>query len=280
MTVLGGVEEIAVRRWIAGRKLEDAVAAVKELNAKGMDGIINHLGEKVVYRAHARAAVKASMDIIDAIKLNKLGADIAVKLTDLGLNMDVAFCSKNYNDVARYAKSKGVFVWIDMEECGFVDDTIKIYSSMVKSGNVGICIQSYLKRSIDDVRKLDRKAVIRLVKGAYADRAGGFQTRREATGNYVLLMDYIFRNFGRFTIATHDSSLIDIALKMNRKYRRDVTYAMLRGVRSNYALELARKGEKVAVYVPFGEDILGYAYRRLKELSNLKLIARSILGGR
>jgi proline dehydrogenase len=279
MTVFGALEEAAARRWIAGRKLDDAVRAAKELNARNVGAVINHLGEGVLDRTQAKRAVKISFEVIDAIRTHNLKADIAVKLTDLGLDIDPSFCNKNYAGIVNYAKKKGVFVWIDMEEYRFVDNTIKIYSGMARSGNAGICIQSYLKRSLDDVRKFDKRAVIRLVKGAYTDKEHGFPTRKEATGNYVLLMDHIFKNFGRFTIATHDSALIDIALMMNRRYKRDVTYAMLRGVRNNYAFNLAQKKQKVAIYVPFGEEIMGYTYRRLKELSNLKLIVRSIFGG-
>ncbi len=279
MTTVGAITEIAARRWIAGRKLDDAVRATEDLNAKDAAAIINHLGEGVSSRSEVTQAVKTSLEIIDAINAHELNADLSVKLTDLGLAIDGEFCSKNYAEVVKYAKGKGVFVWIDMEEHKFVDKTIGLYSSMLRSGNVGICIQSYLRRSMDDVKGLDKDAVIRLVKGAYTDREHGFATRKETTGNYVLLMDYMFRNFEHFTLATHDSSMVDIALKMNKKYRRDVTYAMLKGVRNEYALDLARKGEKVAIYVPFGEEIFGYTYRRLKELSNLKLIVRSVLGG-
>jgi len=279
MTAVGSVVEIAARRWVAGRELGDAIRATEDLNTNKIGAIINHLGEGIRDRSQAKHSVKTSMEIIDAIKLRGLRADLTVKLTDLGLDIDPALCSKNYAEVVKHAKSRGVFVWIDMEEYRFVDDALRIYSSMLRGGNTGICIQSYLRRSMDDVRKLDKRAVIRLVKGAYTDKEHGFPTRKEATANYVLLMDYIFKNFGRFTIATHDPSLIDIALKMNKRYKKDVTYAMLRGVRSNYVRELARSGEQVAVYVPFGEEIFGYTYRRLKELSNLKLIVRSLFGG-
>jgi proline dehydrogenase len=279
MTIFDSLAEIPARRWIAGRKLEDAINTVRELNSAGLSAIINHLGEDVTDKAYVKNAVKTSMDIIDAIRRNKLKADLAVKLTDLGLDIDFGFCSKNYKEVVKYAKRKGVFVWIDMEEAEFVGETIKIYSSAIKMGNVGICIQSYLKRSMEDLEKLDKRAVIRLVKGAYVDKVNGFRTRKETTGNYVLLMDYIFKNFKHFTIGTHDSSLIDIALSMNNKYKRDVTYAMLKGVRNDYAVEIAKKKQKVSIYVPFGEEIIGYTYRRLKELSNLKLIIKSIIGG-
>ncbi len=273
------LEKIVAGKWIAGATIDDAIDATRKLNKQGIRGIINCLGEEYGRLDYVDRAVSRYMNLINLIKRAKVGADIAVKLTELGLIIDKGLAERNYAKIVAFAKKNGVFIWIDMEEEKFVSDSLGIYRRFIKSGNTGVCIQSYLRRSMNDLESLPKGATIRLVKGAYSNsREVAFQTRKETTDNYYELMEYTFKNFWRFTIATHDSDIIERARRLNKKYRRDVTYAMLKGIRTKLALELRQKGLKVSVYVPFGEEWVRYSYRRFKELSTAVLVVRSFIG--
>ncbi len=276
----GFFERIFAGRWIAGQNIEDALKEAKRLNGLGITAIINYLGEGYHKRDAVEDAVQTYLTLILEIRKRRLRADVSTKITELGDLLDKKLVLENYAKIVNFAAKNKVFVWLDMEEHRFVDDTIKLYMLKVGKGNTGICIQSYLRRSLKDLKRLPANATIRLVKGAYSEsRRVAFQSREETTENYVLLMKLMFKRFRRFTIATHDSKMLQKAIELNRAYRRDVTYAMLKGVRNGYLVALAEKGEKTAVYVPFGRVWIPYSYRRLKERSNLKLILRSLFGG-
>ncbi len=280
MGLSGFAERLFAGRWIAGPHTSDAIARARELNGMGIKAIINYLGEGVKDREAVDRVMETYAELIGEVGRSGVRADISVKPTELGMLVDRKLLYSNYRTIVRRAKRRGIFVWIDMEESKYVTETIKLYESMAGSGNTGICVQSYLKRSAADLKELHRhSSTVRLVKGAYGGtEKEAYQNRRDTTDNYYRLMPYLFANFRRFTIATHDTDIIETAVRMNRKHRRDVTYAMLTGIRMRYAAELARR-EKVSVYVPFGEQWIKYSYRRIKELSNFILITRSLFGG-
>ncbi len=274
-------ERLFAGKWIAGPGIEDAVRVSRKFNKNGMRTIINYLGEEYKDAESVEQSVRICLALIAEVKRRGLRADVTVKPTQIGMLIGKSVFKRNYKMLIDCAKRNGVFLWFDMEEAWSVSGTIEMYNAFVHSGNTGICIQSYLKRSLGDVKKLAKKnAIIRLVKGAYnTPDGGGYKNREDTTKNYMEMMEYMFAHCKRFTIGTHDSKVVTAALKLNKKYKRDVTYAMLNGIRNNYALRLARSGEKVSIYVPFGEAWIPYSYRRLKELSNLKLIIRSMFGG-
>ncbi len=270
-------ERIFARRWIAGPGLDDALAIVRRLNSRGISAQINYLGEAFREKSRVKESVDMYLRIINEIKNHRLKADVALKLSEIGLGVGVSFARENYSKIVNFALSRGIFVWIDMEEHELIDDTLSIYRSFIKNGNVGVCIQSYLKRSEADLQKIARLGgVIRLVKGAYSESTEISYKEPLRTSNYLKLMDYLFAYSKKFMVATHDTNMIDTALELNKKYKRKVTYAMLLGVRNKYAIELA-KIERVSIYVPFGERWTKYAFRRLREASNLKLIIKSLI---
>ncbi len=276
----GFFERLFAGRWIAGPEVEDALREARRLNRLGIAAIINYLGEEYHRRNVVDDAVKTYIRLIREIGKRKLKADISTKITELGDLIDKGLAEENYSKIVDFASKNGVFVWLDMEEHRFVDDTFRLYVSKVKKGNTGICIQSYLRRSLGDIKRLPGGATIRLVKGAYSEPGRiAFQTREKTTENYSVLMSYVFKHFDRFTIATHDTSLLQKAIEANKIRRKNVTFAMLKGVRSNYARKLAIDGMKVSVYVPFGKEWIPYSFRRLREAGNLKLIFRSVFGG-
>lgn len=276
----GFFEKLFAGKWIAGPDVADAIAEAERLNRLGIAAIINYLGEAYHRKEVVDNAVGTYLSLIAEIRRRKLRADISMKITELGYLIDKKTAFSNYSRIVDLAAKNKIFVWLDMEEHRFVDDTIRIYLSKMKKGNTGICIQSYLRRSMRDVGKLPNGATIRLVKGAYSESEDiAFQTRKSTTENYAVLMYYIWNKFDRFTIATHDKELLQIAFGLEKRQKREVTYAMLKGVRNKYAAELAKSGKRVAVYVPFGREWMPYSLRRLREASNLKLIVRSVFGG-
>ena len=271
------IEKALAGRWIAGSKINDAIAVGKKFNSHGIKVIVNYLGEGLRDKAQVKDSIRAYNGLILAIRKADIDAEISVKASQLGLSISRSLAEKNYSRLVKVARKSGIFVWLDMEEHRYVDETIGLYKTELRGGGVGICIQSYLKRSHDDLRGLVRlKAVVRLVKGAYKTNSRmAYGSRQMTTENYVRLMTYLFKNADGFTIATHDLSIIEEAIEQNRSYRRNVTYSMLNGIRNAEAVRLAATN-KVAVYVPFGERWLDYAFRRLKEEGHLTLIIRSI----
>ncbi len=274
----GFAEKLLAGRWMAGAEVHNALEVARKLNDHGMRAIINYLGEAYTEQYKVEHAVDTYMRLIRYIEQTKSSADISVKMTQLGLLIGKDVAERNYAEILAAARRAKVFVWVDMEESTYVDDTIEIYTSHMYGDMCGICIQAYLKRSEKDLLSLlKRGATIRLVKGAYtSSRSKGYATRAEVTDNFAKLMSLLFGKGRSFTIATHDLTMIDMALKANKTAHKDVTYAMLKGIRNGFIEELAKQGEKVSVYVPFGEEWIPYSYRRLKEAGHLKLLLRSL----
>lgn len=285
MHVLDFLSEVGERllagRWIAGPRIFDAIRRAKALNALGMSAIINYMGEEFTNMRDVSEAVATQLRLVRTIRKNGIDASLTVKMTQLGLRISKKLAKRNYDRIVALARKNSVFVWLDAESQDTVEDAISIYEGQVRRRGVGIAVQSYLKRSEGNVRGLlKRRAVIRLVKGAYKESAKiAFGTKKETTKNYAVLMRHLFKAAKEFTIATHDSVLIDEAMTLNRSYRRKVTYAMLNGIRNNYAARLASQGNSVAIYVPFGTRWVEFSYRRLREASHLLLVLRSLLGG-
>ena len=265
-------------RWIAGPKIEDALYTTRRFNAKKISSIINYLGEMIRDRERARNTVSTYTELIKAINRENLKADITIKSTGIGLLIDYKFYFSNYEKIVEFAKKNNVFVWFDMEEFVYVDSVIKAYKSLISKANTGIAIQANLRRSQKDIEELVEKgATIRLVKGAYrTSTENSFPSRRETTHNYITIMEYLFSNAKRFTIASHDPNVISKALELHSKNKKDVTYAMLNGIRNKYAVHLASSSKKVALYLPFGTDWVAYSYRRIKGINSLKILTRSL----
>lgn len=272
------LEKAIAKRWIAGPKITDAIEASKKLNRFKIEAMINYLGEELKDKRAVNEAVSKYRELIEQISKEELKASISVKPSQLGLNIDEELCIRNYKDIASRCRRKMIFLWLDMESHIYVDRTIELYEKELKKGSVGICIQSYLKRSINDIKRLVKEgAVIRLVKGAYTESDLISYTRSGRKRNYYLLMEYLFKKSKRFMIGTHDMSIVSRALCLNRHYKRNMTIAMLNGIRNMYAVELVKQGVKVSMYVPFGPSWARYAYRRMMEPHNVILLMRSLL---
>jgi proline dehydrogenase len=282
-----GIGWRAASRFVAGTTIEDAIRVSKELNAKGINVTLDHLGEHTNTPAEASEATVHMLKALDEITKADLCANLSIKLTQIGLGLDEGACRRNLERVVQRAKARNNFVRIDMEDTPYTDQTIGLFQQMRKLGyrNVGVVLQSYLFRTEADARKLAAlKAPIRLVKGAYKeppDRA--FPKKADADANFDLvgkiLMDAA-KTSGRrqssvdgchpppVAIATHDEKRIEFALRYAKKIdlpRDAVEFQMLYGIRRDLQDQLSRDGHLVRVYVPFGTHWYPYYMRRLAE---------------
>lgn len=272
------IAKLFVGRWIPGPRIEDGIRFAEYLNSKGITTILNYLGEGVKDKKDIERTLSIYLSILENLK-NGINYQISIKPTQFGVPDYPDLAGQYYDKLVEEAGKYGIFVWVDIEESSTVDATIELYRRNIDKPNTGLCIQSYLKRSLDDVKSLvEDGGRIRLVKGAYVEPESiAYTSRDETTKNFSRIMDYLFEHENYFMIATHDLNLVNEALEKNRKYNRDFHIAMLNGIRNKEAHRLSMHGAKVALYVPFGEAWMSYAVRRLKETSNLRLVMRSLL---
>lgn len=268
------------RQWIAGETLDDAISRTRKANNAGIGGIINFLGEHVRDENEAKKNIEENQRILKAIEDSKLNASLSIKLTQLGLEIEKHLCLSNVEKIVGSAASKNIFVWIDMENSPYTEDTIYIYLEVFKKfKNVGIAIQSNLKRSESDVKRIAASGgIIRLVKGAYSEKTDiAYTSRKDITINYSKLMGYLFFKSPFFAIATHDDLLINEALVANYAHRKRIEFQMLLGVREELKKELVKKGLTVVDYIPYGMNWFPYSLRRIRERKrNILLVFRSI----
>lgn len=270
-------ERLFAGRWIAGPGINDAMRISKAMNSANITPILNYLGEDLAKRSEVSDSVSEYINLINAIHESGVKAVISLKPSQLGLSISYALAQNNYSRIAKIARKNGVFTWLDMEGHNTVADTKRMYYSELRRGRVGICMQAYLRRTGNDIEELlSRDGIIRLVKGAYKEDANtAFTTRAQITQNYAELMHRLFKSSAQFMIATHDPAMINLAFRLSKKTGKRPMYAMLNGIRNNYATKLAKR-EHVFLYLPFGRSWLPYASRRLREEGHLLLMVRSL----
>ncbi len=268
------------RQWIAGETLDDAVSRAIKENSVCIGAIINFLGEHVRNTEEAEKNVQENLRILQAIENSKLKASLSIKLTQLGLEIEKSLCLSNVEKIVSSATSKNIFVWIDMENSPYTGDTIDIYLGIFnKYKNTGIAIQSNLKRSESDVRRIAAAGgIIRLVKGAYTEKSDiAYTSRTDITINFSKLMAYLFYKSPYFAVATHDELLINEALEANKAHKKKLEFQMLLGVRDELKNELVKKSLTIVDYIPYGKNWFPYSVRRIRERKrNILLIFRSI----
>ncbi len=268
------------RQWIAGETLDDAIARAKKENNAGIRAIINFLGEHVKDEAEADNNVEENLWILRAIEESKTSASLSIKPTQLGLDIDKNLCLSKVEKIVSAASSKNIFVWIDMENAPYTQDTIDIYLEIIKKHkNAGIAIQANLKRSEGDVARIAASAgIIRLVKGAYSEKMEiAYTSRSDITRNFSKLMAYLFYKSPFFAIATHDDRLINEAIEANKTHQKKIEFQMLMGVRDELKRRLVKGGFTVVDYIPYGKNWFPYTTRRVRERKrNILLILRSV----
>ncbi|HKI91037.1 MAG TPA: proline dehydrogenase family protein [Gaiellaceae bacterium] len=266
------VVQLFSSRYMAGATLSEAVATVRRLNGAGKMATIDVLGEEITREDEARAIAQSYRDVFAEIERVGLDANVSVKPTALGLGLSYELCRENLESVVRHAASVGNFVRIDMEDSTTTDDTLRLYRELRQAGhdNVGVVLQAYLRRTLDDVAVLaDLRPNVRLCKGIYVEPASIAYTDDEAVrANFVRCLDALLGTRAYVGVATHDEWLIGEAERLLRGRglnRNRYEFQMLLGVREERAGELVAAGHRVRVYVPFGEHWYSYSLRRLQE---------------
>jgi proline dehydrogenase len=275
---------LGASRFVAGETLDDCLAVLAELNAKGLHANTTLLGEDVGSRDEATALVSEYCAVLDRIAERGLRANLALKLTQLGLLIDEDFAFENVAQLVDRAGERGNFVRIDMEHSGVVDATLRIYRRLRESGrtNAGCVLQAYLYRTPDDLEALLPLAPnLRVVKGAYLESAEiAYPHKRDVDAVYGRLLERALSGGAYVAIATHDERLIEHAAEFaeTHGYARDrFEFQMLYGVRPQLQLDLVARGFKVLVATPYGPQWYPYLMRRLAERpANLLFLVRNL----
>lgn len=262
-----------VLRFVAGETLDEAVAAVRELNHKGIMATLDHLGENVSSSAEARASADAYVEALDRIKDTVINCNASLKLTQMGLDIDEDLCLDNVARIVEKAKAHGNFVRIDMESSAYTDRTLGVFRKLWKEKgfrNVGVVLQAYLYRTEEDVREMNSLgARVRLCKGAYNEPPEvAFPKKADVDANYAKLARLLLREGNYPGIATHDERLIAHVKKYAASRGIDSAkfeFQMLYGIRRETQDELVRQGYNMRVYVPYGKEWYPYFMRRLAE---------------
>lgn len=260
-------------RFVAGERLDEAVVAVRALNAKGITASLDLLGESVTNEREARAAASEYVTILGRINEERLDANVSVKLTAMGLDISQELCVSTMHEVLDRAQAYHSFVRLDMESSAYTDRTLRLFEERLYPAykdNVGIVLQSYLYRTWSDVeRAIQLKCRVRLCKGAYKEPASvAFSEKKDVDANYVKCMQALLEHGNYPGIATHDPAIIDEAKRFVAERGIDHSrfeFQMLYGVRRDLQEQLVREGYRMRVYVPFGTQWYPYLMRRLAE---------------
>jgi proline dehydrogenase len=277
----------AASRFIAGTTLEDAMRVVRELNARGINATLDHLGEHTSTPEEAQQAADDIFATLDALGADPgIRSNVSIKLTQIGLGLDESLCAENLERILARARQNNNFIRIDIEDTPYTDKTINLYYAMREKGydNVGMAVQSYLYRAEADTRRMVQDGTtIRLVKGAYnepPDKA--FPRKADVDANFDLLTkilvdaslanNSVLSEDGRVppipAIATHDDKRITFAKNYAEKTglpKSGLEFQMLNGIRRDLQENLVKEGYPVRVYVPFGTHWYPYFMRRLAE---------------
>lgn len=282
----GKLTKNVVKRFIAGDDLESAIGVIKELNAKGIGGILDLLGEGVSDLQGAEAAAAEYIASIRRIQETGIDTTVSVKLTQLGLAFDKGQCIDHLRRIAAEAQAIDVVVEIDMEQAGYVFDTIDVYRLLhVDFPELRLALQTYLRRTPVDLETMAiLRPKVRLVKGAYSEsETVAFQRKDEIDGQYRFLTEWLFEKGTDPAIASHDEALIKHAQAValaNGVGKDGFEFQMLYGIREKLQEELAAQGYRVRIYVPFGSAWYPYLMRRMAERpANLRFFIRALVRG-
>jgi proline dehydrogenase len=276
---------LGASRFVAGEDLDACVTVLRGLNERGLYANTTLLGEDVLEEAETRKVVEEYLRILTRLHAEKLRANVALKLTHLGVDIDEELACVNVKRVVERAAELGNFIRIDMEYSALVDPTLRIYRRLRESGldNVGTVLQSYLYRTHDDLESLLPLAPnLRLVKGAYLEpESVAYPKKEDVDASYLRLVERSLTGSGYTAIATHDERMIEHALAFAEQKgvgRDRFELQMLYGVRPQLQLDLAARGYKVLVATPFGPEWFPFFTRRLAERpANLAFVVRTLV---
>lgn len=276
-------------RFVAGDTLEEALEAARTLNTADLSVSLDYLGESVASREEAEVGTEMAIRALERIAEQGLRANISIKPTQLGLDIDPAFCRENVERVLERARELGdgegeIFVRLDMESSEYTERTVALVEALWERGfrNTGTVLQSYLRRTPDDLeRLLALGARVRLVKGAYQEPdTVAYPDKAEVDQKFVEEMRTLLERGSYPAIATHDEAIIDVTRRFafeNGIPKESFEFQMLYGVRRDVQQRLREEGYNVRVYVPFGDSWYPYLMRRLAERpANLLFMAGSV----
>ena len=290
-----GLKEFAARfkpfkklttRFIAGENIGEAVAAIRQVNARGCTASFDHLNESVTSIAETEAEVSEYLDVLARIDETGIESNVSIKLTQFGLEIDPELAYRNARRVVEDAARRGNFVRIDMEGSNVTQATIDVFRRLRAEfglNDVGIVLQSYLYRTMDDARAvLQIPARIRICKGAYNEPPEvAYPDKKDVDHNYVRVMQLLLQSGVYHGIATHDPKMIDATIDFAQKEgigKAAFEFQMLYGIRRDLQEQLAHDGYRMRVYVPYGKHWYPYFMRRLAERpANVLFLAKNLL---
>ncbi len=265
------------KRYIAGKTIEDAIQVAKDLNINGIKVTVDLLGEFITKIGQAEENKNIYLNIIETSEKHNVDGNYSLKPTMFGLLIDAEICYKYIREIVAKAASYNNFVRVDMEDSQCVDLELDMFRELKTEfpKNVGLVFQSYLKRTLGDIKGLqdlnDNENPInyRLCKGIYVESAEiAYKKYKEINEHFLIDLDYIFQNNIYPGIATHDVPLVEGAYKLIEKYnipKDKYEFQMLYGVTPELRKSIVEKGHAMRVYVPYGKDWFAYSTRRLKE---------------
>ena len=275
-------------RFVAGENIDEAVAAIKQINADLCSASFDHLNESVTSEAETEAEVSEYLEILEQIDATGIRSNVSIKLTQFGLGIDHELAYRNARRVVADAARLGTFVRIDMEGSNVTQVTIDIFKRLRGEfglNDVGIVLQSYLYRTYDDAKDLLKiPARIRICKGAYSEPAQvAYPDKKDVDDNYIRVMKLLLSSGVYHGIATHDPKMIEatIAFAQKEGIGKDAfEFQMLYGIRRNLRAQLVRDGYNVRIYVPYGKHWYPYFMRRLAERpANIWFVMKNIFKG-
>jgi proline dehydrogenase len=272
------------KRYIAGKKIEDAIKVSKDLNSQGIKVTIDLLGEFITRLDEAEKNKLEYLDIIDTVVKQNIDGNFSLKPTMFGLLIDKDVCYANIREIVAKAASHNNFVRVDMEDSQCVDLEIELYRKLKAEfpKNVGLVVQAYLKRTLKDLENLmdihskEIPLSYRLCKGIYVESPEiAYKKYLEINDHFLADLEFMFKNGVYPGIATHDKPLVDGAYKLIEKYKvpkNMYEFQMLYGVTPDLRKSIVDKGHTMRVYVPFGEKWFAYSTRRLKENPKMAML--------
>ena len=271
-------------RYTGGLDLETALEKVRALNHSGIHASLNYLGEHKTDTDEIIQVVNEYKKIIDSVHERNHQASISLKPTLFGQDNSEEQSFAFLSELTHHAKTKNVFVWIDMEGSNYTDSTLNIYKRLAdQNDNVGVVLQANLKRTLADMKNLSqelgkRNTRLRLCKGAYIEPPQtAHQTAREIDENYRELITSAFRHAAHIAVASHDEPFLHLAASESRKHPEvHLEFQMLRGIHPKLERKFADLGHHVTQYIPYGPESFGTLIRRLlKGRGTLSLVART-----
>jgi len=263
--------------YVSGETVRDAIRVSKEFNSQGIKVTLDVLGEFIKTLEEAEANKNEYLDLIDLAEQEKIDGNYSIKPTSFGLLLDKDVCYKHIRKVVQKAAEYNNFIRIDMEDSPCTDLEIELFRKLRKEfpKNVGLVFQSYLKRTLDDIKGLmdlhsaETPLNYRLCKGIYVEPAEiAFKKYEDVNKNFLIDLEYMLQNNIYVGIATHDKPLIEGAYELIKKYnvpKKMYEFQMLYGVTPKLRQSIVDNGHLMRIYVPFGKDWFGYSTRRLKE---------------